>query len=62
MNTAPKIVTRVKVFVLWRKIWDMAYLCPCISIKNVLFRIRKNNNPVLVVPRSLSPEHHISYM
>jgi hypothetical protein len=37
MNTAPKMVIRVKVFVLWRKIWDMAYLCPCSASKMYCF-------------------------
>ena len=37
MNTAPNRMTRVNVLVLWRKIWDMAYLCPCQAAKIYCF-------------------------
>src|ERR1039457_7593692 len=51
MNTAPKMVTRVKVFVLLRKIWDIAYLSPRSSAKNVSFRIGKKTAAHFWFPR-----------
>src|ERR1019366_4603494 len=51
MNTAPKMVTRVKVFVLLRKIWDIAYLSPRSSAKNVSFRIGKKTAAQFWFPR-----------
>src|SRR5437660_10621490 len=52
------MVIRVKVFVLWRKIWDMAYLCPRPSVENVLFRIRKDRLSSSRTPKA-SLGHHI---
>src|ERR1035441_10550778 len=46
-------MVRAKVFELWRKIWDIAYLCPRPRVRNILFRIRKNSYPVSV-PQGVS--------
>src|ERR1019366_9408480 len=55
------MVTRVKVFVLRRKIWDMAYLRPRSSPKNVSFRIGKKQLPSSRTPGCLPSQHH-TYM
>jgi hypothetical protein len=55
------MVTRVKVFVLRRKIWDMAYLRPRSSAKNVSFRIGNKQTAQFSFPKvspSATPHLH----